>query len=218
VVVHANYYNEIAYLIRGLRLARKAGLLEKVPELEKLPVSNARTGFVNEDQMERIAAELAPHLAEFTRFAYHTGWRRSEIARLEWSEIDWEDEWIDLKPQNAKNKKGRRFPIQGKVKEILQRQWEIHCGSFVFHRPGSERPIRKFCAQFRLAACKARLDQIVLHDMRRSFVRNAVRAGVGVKTAMELSGHKTLSIFMRYNIVDERDLIDAITKMTRRSS
>jgi integrase len=61
--------------------------------------------------------------------------------------------------------------------------------------------------------CKAAKVSILLHDFRRSAVRNMIRAGIAEKVAMRIRGHKTRAVFDRYNIDCKDDLEDAAQKL-----
>lgn len=82
---------------------------------------------------------------------------------------------------------------------------------YLFTRNGA--PILDFPGTWDALVTAAGLPELLLHDFRRSAVRNMIRRGVPQKTAREISGHKTDAVFSRYNIVSEADIRDAARKI-----
>ena len=72
---------------------------------------------------------------------------------------------------------------------------------------------RALIKAFRSACTKAGCPGRIPHDLRRTAVRNLVRAGIPERVAMQMTGHKTRAVFERYNIVSECDLVDAARKL-----
>jgi hypothetical protein len=82
---------------------------------------------------------------------------------------------------------------------------------YVFHDNGE--PIGDFRKTWANALRDSGVN-ILVHDLRRSGVRNMVRSNIPEGVAMAISGHKTRSVFDRYNIVSEADVEQAIAKVS----
>ena len=179
--------------------------------------------FELDDDCEHILVELLESLD-----------REREILSLLWAQVDLVERVVKLDPGTTKNDEGRTVPLDGELYEALafQRQvWDERYPDcpWIFFRDGQ--PIGKDFREPWAKEAKAaatRKDRPVatlwdsererpaklFHDLRRTGVRNLVRAGVPERVAMLISGHKSRSVFDRYNVVSERDIRDAGRKLT----
>jgi hypothetical protein len=236
---NATINRELATLKRMYTLAIDGGQLLVKPKIKMLDENNARQGFFERDQFAAVLAHLPAHLRGVATFAFFSGWRKSELLGkmhkradrktlgdwkkrpLEWARVDRQARIIRLDVGTTKNKDGREFhygPIADLV-AVIDQHWAEHealrrkdklC-PFVFQRNG--RPVKSFYKAWR-AACKAAgCPARMLHDCRRTTVRNLERAGVSRSVAMKLTGHKTEAVYRRYAIVDSGDLADAAGKL-----
>ncbi len=156
-------------------------------------------------------------------FAYYTGCRRGEILGLHWEQVDLSERIVRLEAGTTKNDEPRLLPLTNELFEVLSMQRSIrdakHSGCPWVFFDESGRPIRCFRRSWETACEAAGLigadgeANRLFHDLRRSGVRNLIRAGVPETVAMRISGHKTRSVFDRYNIVSERDLHEAARRL-----
>jgi integrase len=119
----------------------------------------------------------------------------------------------------TKNKEARPIYLPRILLDVLERRWQEHLErypvcSLVFHHDG--RWIVNYFPVWHKAGREAGLVGKILHDFRRTAVRNLVRAGIPERVAMQICGHKTRAVFERYNSVSESDLREAARRLEAR--
>jgi integrase len=192
-----------------------------VPYFPSLPVDNVRSGFFERAEVAALLGRVEDaDLRDFIEWGFRTGMRKGEIARLTWDMLDRSGSpWVLRIPGAiTKNRTGRTLGLEGEVRGIIERRLRsrrFDC-PLIFHRVSKGRagsPVDDFSRAWRNALKAAGLAEgRLFHDLRRSAVRTLIRAGVDESTAMKVSGHKTRSMLLRYNIVTERETADALLR------
>ena len=224
-------------LAQAFRLGFKQKKLSGVLDITRLPEDNARQGFFEREDFERLVAALPEYLQDVARFGYLTGWRRNEILSLRWTDVNMAGKVkvIKLRPEVAKNGSGRTIALDATLRALVARRERARLSErgvtdLLFHRNGHR--IGDFRYSWERASVAAGLYHTVtdpttstkrivpeklFHDLRRTAVRNMIRAGVPQSVAMKISGHKTVAMFIRYDIGTEDDLLAAAEAVGQRS-
>lgn len=197
--------------ILNLGLQQTPPKVDRVPYIPMLKENNVRKGFFEHGEFIALREALPEHLKGFVTFAYKTGWRVSEIENLRWNQVDLENSIVRLETGETKNDEARTVYLDKELQEVFlaqkARQKELSkISNYVFPNEDGTDKIRNFRKSWKSACKKAKIGDKLFHDFRRTAVRNMVRAGIPERVAMMISGHKTRSVFERYNVVSETDL------------
>ena len=223
-VANGTINRELAALKRMYRLASQQTppLVITTPHIPHLQETNVRQGFFTEDEFRMLRGLLPDHVKVPLIIAYWTGMRVGEILMLRWDQLDLERGQLRLEPGTTKNNQGRLVPLVMEVTEALW-QWKQEglqryptCAWVCHYRGERLRQIPR--KRWNKACDQVGLNGKIFHDLRRTAIRNMVRAGISERVAMAISGHKTRSIFDRYDIVSEADLRSARIVLERRKN
>jgi len=210
---NATINRELAALKRMLNLGAKQTppKVDRVPYIPMLKESNVRKGFCEHGEFIALRNALAAYLQGFSTFAYKVGWRVSEISALTWNQVDRRQGIVRLEPGETKNDDGRTVYLDDELREVFNQQWEMRKGAkkllpYVFLNRDKTDKIIDFRKAWESGCDESKIGKKHFHDFRRTAIRNMVRAGIPEGVAMKVSGHKTRSVFERYNIVNDADL------------
>jgi integrase len=213
---------ELAAMSLMLRCARVAygGAFVHRPEFPRVrvPKKSRRRGFFEPEQLEAVLSHLEPVYQPVIRFLAATGWRLGEALSLEWRAVDEAAGIIRIEDTKSDEPRTLAYKDDQALAELITQRREAtrvveratrRVVRFVFTNAHGL-PLRTgFHQAWERARKAANLPNALIHDLRRTFARDAVRAGLSEATIMRMAGWETASVFRRYAIVNESDLRDA---------
>jgi integrase len=207
--------------------------LPAVPSFKRrMPNDSApRQGFTNARTFGKLCAKLPPACRALAIFQFRTGCRTGAALAIVWDNVSADCDEIELPGEITKSGEPLTLPLVGDglkdVAAYLKKQTRA-TGKPIFavgrdgSKTGGKEAYRyhwnRICGELGLGTFDKktrRYEGLRPHDMRRSAVKNMIRSGVSRNVAMNISGHRTESIFNRYHIIETEDIRNALRKTGR---
>jgi integrase len=202
----ATVNREVACLKTMFSKAMKNGKAERNPALgvKLLKENNERDRILSPEEYARLLAHCPAHLKPIVKLAYHTGMRQGEILNLTWGQADLKEGFIRLRPEDTKTNEGRLVPLNYELMEMFRAMPRGLPGVQVFTYKG--RSVEAVRRSFETACKKAGIEGFTFHDLRHTFINDRRVEGHDYFRIMAATGHKTMSVFKRYNTVSKNEL------------
>jgi integrase len=202
----ATVNRELACLKTIFSKAVKNGKAERNPTfgVKLLKENNVRDRILSPEEYNDLLSHCPSYLKPIVQLGYLTGMRLGEILGLTWGQIDLKDGFIMLAPEDCKNNEGRFVPLGPELMEMFNAMPRGLPGVPVFMRDG--KPIVSIRDAFESACKRAEIENFHFHDLRHTFINNRRLEGHDYFRIMAATGHKTMSVFKRYNTVSRDEL------------
>jgi integrase len=196
--------------------------------------SEPRKGFVDATDFAKIVGQLPKNCRPLAIFQFRTGCRTGAALKITWDNVSRDCDEIELPAEITKTGEPLTLPLVGDglkdVAEYLRKQTRKP-GRCIFEigedgaKSGGREAYRyhwnKACDRLgfgRYQSKTRRYTGLRPHDLRRSAIKNLIRAGVPRNVAMNISGHKTESVFNRYHIVETSEISEALVRAGKRDA
>ncbi|MXS76859.1 site-specific integrase [Nitrosomonas sp. JL21] len=190
--------NRLLALIRAIlrRSALDWEWIDKPPVIKLYREAKRRVRYLSATQASMLIQELPQHLADMVTFSLATGLRRSNVTKLEWSQVDMQRNVAWIHGDQAKAGKPIHVTLNATAIAVLTRQIGKHPRS-VFSYKG--KPITQVNTKAWYKALKrAGIKDFRWHDLRHTWASWLTQNGVPLNVIQEMGAWESAEMVRRY--------------------
>lgn len=201
-------------LKRAYNIMIKDGLINYNPtnSVKKFKEDGRRTRYLSKEEFKRLVKVMPDYLYAIVVTAIQTGFRKQNVLRLRWEQINFDSRTIELLQSENKGKKHIQKPITDTLYNLLQKLNPKPSG-YVFVNPRTGKPYTDIRKAFNTALKRANITGLVFHDLRRTFGTWLIKNGVDIRTVQHLLDHEDISTTQRYLALSSEYNIEAMSKL-----
>lgn len=200
LVSNSTINRELACLKHMLNKAVELGMLRFNPigGIKLLKENPGREKYLQKSQVKALIKGCAPHLKPMVLVELNSGMRRGELLRLKWSNVDFDNNVIRLKPEQTKTSKGRAIPMNSILKATLKSIKRNPNSEYIFCKKDGS-PYGDIKKSFATALRKANIKDFRFHDLRHHYASMLVMNEVNIRVVQDLLGHKSITTTQKYS-------------------
>jgi integrase len=195
--------------------------LASVEKIEKPRRARLRRA-LGEDELMRLLT-VAGARAPLYRTAALTGLRKDELRQLQWRDVrlDHAKPCLQLRPEANKSRRDERVPLQPGVVRLLASIRPVGSGPLDSVFPGipTLQTFRRDLRRVGIPVEDAEGKRADFHSLRYSFCTFLARAGVPIRTAMELMRHRdpklTLQLYTDAGHLETDEAVSRLPDLSR---
>ncbi len=189
----------LGVLRTALNWGVKNGWIDHAPHVPLPSMGPARERWLTKAEADRlIAGAAAPHVRLFILLGLHTGARKTAILELTWDRVDLDQGlvWYPMPGRTYTKKRRVIVPINSVLRKALEDARDLAQTDWVIEF--NSRPVGCIQAGFKRACNRAGLDDVRIHDLRRTCASWLVQAGVSFSETAAYLGDTEAMIRKHY--------------------
>ncbi len=161
---------------------------------------------LSDHELDALIAECPERTRQVVIMAADTGMRRSELQRLSWRDVNFETGTVTVR--QSKNKDYRVIPMTDRVRSMLMRL-----------KPELTEPEQRVIVfgdikrSLHSAGMRANVGHVHLHMLRHTLATRLRDRGVPIDRIMQVMGHRTMEMSLRYAHARPQQLVEAIAAL-----